>query len=173
MEDKFEELEETRARVEARLFRITLTTSRGERVSPSNSWNDWLAVSLFRQWIAENTNPAPSGILKDSSTTSKPVTKSSQPPSMIGRTFRLLAAGGEAYLTHDELKRFLKKSPTDYSRDSLRRFERRMDELKNLAREAVKPLTRSFLETDADGESMPYLTSTKLEEGDLRWLWRD
>src|ERR1035441_4613928 len=47
-------------KIEARLFRLTLTNSRGERVTPHNSYLDWLAVSLFKQWIAENTVPPPS-----------------------------------------------------------------------------------------------------------------
>jgi hypothetical protein len=72
-----------------------------------------------------------------------------------------------------------------YSRDNLKRFERRVDELKNLARDAVKPLTRNFLELDLgsmapppasgrSGASVPssglgYLTCTKVMEEDYPW----
>lgn len=58
IEDKVDELEETVGRVESRLFRLTITNSRtGERVSPQTNYLDWLAVSLFRQWLADNTTP--------------------------------------------------------------------------------------------------------------------
>ncbi|KAK7227198.1 hypothetical protein V2G26_015201 [Clonostachys chloroleuca] len=59
IEDKVDELEETVSRVEGRLFRLGLTTGRGERVTPQTNYLDWLAVSLFRQWIADNTAPQP------------------------------------------------------------------------------------------------------------------
>lgn len=92
----------------------------------------------------------------------------------------------DAYLNHDECKRFLKLTPEMYSRDNLRRFERRVDELKNLARDAVKPLTRNFLELDLGSLAMPsssgrsganvqsvglgYLTCTKVMEEDFPWV---
>ena len=59
IEDKVDELDELKAKIEVKLFRLTLTTSRGERVTPSNNWLEWMAVSLFRQWLAENTTPPP------------------------------------------------------------------------------------------------------------------
>ncbi|KAF2840205.1 hypothetical protein M501DRAFT_681826 [Patellaria atrata CBS 101060] len=149
IEDKVDELEELKTKIEGKLFRLTLTTSRGERVTPSNAWLDWLAMSFFRQWLAESTTPPPAPILKDSSharpshsrghsTTSSsthvhstsasqnPPTSHSPPPHNTGRTFRLLGTGGASYLPHDELKRFLKLHPDSYTRDNLRRFERKM-----------------------------------------------
>jgi len=183
IEDKVDEMEEARARTEARLFRVTLTTSRGDRVTPANAYADWLAVSLFRQWVAENTTPAPVGILKDTrSAQAGPGTYSNQEsprsgfavtPS-TGRIYRLLGTGGQAYLGHDELKRFLKMRPEEYTRDGLRRFERRMEELKHLAMEVVKPLTRNFLELDLGGlgaGGLPYLTCTRLVDGDFGFVW--
>ena len=173
IEDKVDELEDLKAKIEGHLFRVTLTTARGERVNPSNSYRDWTAISLFRQWLAENTTPPPPPILKppnaDSRRPAPP--KPPSPPLNTGRIYRLLGAGGQSYLGHDELKRFMKVRPDDYSRDNLRKFERRMDEIKNLAREVVRPLMRNYLELDLgkDGGALGYLTCTKLEEADFPW----
>ncbi|KAH0380730.1 hypothetical protein KCU92_g7372, partial [Aureobasidium melanogenum] len=215
IEDKVQELEDMKLRIEVRLFRLTLTTSRGERVNPSNSYLDWMAMSLFRQWLAENTTPAPVSILKNSSRPSSsdaasasasasgrsgrqsssralvpskpsPSHQSPLPAQNLGRIYRLMGSvNKDAYLNHDECKRFLKLTPGMYSRDNLRRFERRVDELKNLARDAVKPLTRNFLELDLSSLVVPptsgrgsaavpsvglgYLTCTKVMGEDFPW----
>ena len=199
IEDKVDELDETKAKVEAKLFRLTLSTTRGERVTPANDYLGWLAMSLFRQWLAENTTPPPTPILKNPPRVSTrtptgappninprqlstdPTTPNSRPapPPVVntGRVYRLLGStNGQAYLPHDELKRFLKLHPSDgsglYSRDNLRRFERKVDEVKNVARDVVKPLIRNCLELDLRSEaggSLPYLTCTKVEEEDFPW----
>ncbi|KAF1989534.1 hypothetical protein K402DRAFT_349409 [Aulographum hederae CBS 113979] len=224
IEDKVDELEELKAKVESKLWRLTLTTSRGERVTPANAWLDWLVISLWRQWFAENTTPGIYGILKGppsssgasttaggstsrrissrSSTTSHSRSNSiirpshSQQPSLAalaapapplplppplntGRIFRLIGIGGSAYLSHDACKRFLKYSaPADsglYNRENIRRFERRIEELKNLARDAVQPLMRNFAEGTLDAEESGrgrdggYLTCIRLEEGEMLW----
>lgn len=205
IEDKVDELEEIKAKIEVKLFRLTLTTSRGDRVTPSNSFLDWLAMSLFRQWVAENTTPQPVSILKDTSsrpgsgntTTSRTSAGRSghgQSNALVqrslqaspaspnqGRIYRLLGStSNSAYLPHDEVKRFLKLNPEFYNRDNLRRFERRMDELKNLARDIVTPLTRNTLELDLstlgsnDGGgggigSLGYLTCTRVLKEDFPW----
>lgn len=219
IEDKVDELEDLKARIEAKLWRLTLTTSRGERVSPANAWTEWLAMSLFRQWLAENTTPPPVSILKDSSTrrsSSRGSTTASSthnyrsssssrhpplayngsalsasaavdpraqarqpsqpPPFNTGRIFRLLGAGGQSYLPHQELKAFLKLHPENYDREKLRRFERRMDDLKNIARDAVKPLMRNFVSVDIvnpgsgrDGVSVGYLTCVRVGENEFPW----
>jgi hypothetical protein len=199
IEDKAEEVVLLRQRIEAKLWRLTLTTSRGERVTPGLNFLDWLVMSLWRQWLAENTTPAVTGILKDSSapsSSSGPRTsmaslanggRSSQSRHGNGaaqaqasennaRVFRLIAAGGSAYLGHDEVKRFLKLCPEMYSRDNLRKAERRLEELKNLARDAVQPLTRSFLELDVTGGSktgepkVEYLTCVRVLDGEWPWV---
>ena len=209
IEDRADELNELKAKIEARLFRLTLTTSRGERVTPANDYLGWLAMSLFRQWLAENTTPPPAPILKNTpnaasrpqpagpnnnagrsrtasgETASQPSARPQPPPVNSSRVYRLLGStNSQAYLSHDDLKRFLKLSQSSpgsssssssaglYSRDNLRRFERRMDEVKNLARDIVKPLTRNCLELDLKveaGAGLPYLTCVKIEEEDLPW----
>ncbi|KAJ5760990.1 hypothetical protein N7520_008146 [Penicillium odoratum] len=199
IEDKYEDMEDLKARIESKLFRLSLTTSRGERVGPNNAYLDWLAVSLFRQWLIESTTPPPAPILKNPTNnppqTPAPGSQTSSsrptaPPDPAARVYRLIgSSSSQAYLPHDELKRFLKIHPTQsadslYTRDTLKRFERKMDEIKRLAREIVKPLMRNFLELElksAEQSSasstaietpdvgLPYLTCTRVEEADLPW----
>lgn len=197
IEEKVEDLEDLRCTIEGRLFRLTLTTARGERVTPANAYLAWTAVSLFRQWLAENTTPPPTPHHKDPPPPFRPAgggvggggghgggggghhprTHAPLPPPPpapvdAGRVYRLLGAAGSAYLGRDELKRFLKLRPDEYNRDTLRRFEQRMDEIKELARDLVRPLMRNFLELDLgkDGAAaLAYLTCTRVEERDFPW----
>nr|POF07656.1 hypothetical protein CFP56_70558 [Quercus suber] len=193
IEDKADEMREMEERVESKLWRLTLTTNRGERVTPANDFLGWSAISVFRQWYADNTPSPTTSILKDtlhtgtstqrsrtSNISSNHVasqryqpTRQPVPAPQPGRVYRLLGSTSpDTYLTHDELKRYLKLLPDLYSRDNLRRLERRMDELKNLARDAVKPLMRNFLEVDlaAFGPGgLGYLTCIRLEDRDLPW----
>ncbi|KAI9816077.1 MAG: hypothetical protein M1832_005160 [Thelocarpon impressellum] len=172
IEDKADELAELRAAVDAKLFRLTLTTARGDPVTPANAYLDWTAVSLFRQWLAENTSaPSPPAVAPTNTKAPHP-----SPTMSAGRAYRLLGAGvPSSYLGHDELKRFLKLHPAgEYSRDTARRFERRVDELKALARDAAAPLLRSFLELDlgrdaAAAAGLGYLTCTRVGERDFPW----
>ncbi|KAK2071602.1 hypothetical protein P8C59_006011 [Phyllachora maydis] len=175
IEDKVDELDEAVGRVEARLFRLNLTTRSGERVAPATNYLDWLVVSLFRQWLAENITPPPPP---------SPVPVPDRTPGarpLPGRAYRTLGgvvtgAAAAPYLGHDECKRFLKLTPDLYSRDQLRRFEKRVDELKALAREAVRPLLGSGLELEMGpgarsdaAAGIGYLTCTVLADRDLPW----
>ncbi|RSM09690.1 hypothetical protein CEP52_003962 [Fusarium oligoseptatum] len=204
IEDKVEELEETVGRVEGRLFRIGLTNSRGERVGPSNNYLDWLAVSLFRQWVADNTSPQPqqqppppdqrrrtagAGVgaahphppptSRDGGRIVATLPPAAPPLNSVGRAYRTLGSNNPAaFLGHDECKRFLKLTPELYSRENLRRFEKRLDELKAMAREVVRPLMGSNLELDMGGtsrtpDSITYLTCTNVGTRDLPWLMMD
>lgn len=192
IEDKVEDLRDMVGSVEGQLFRLTLLTSRGERVNPGNSYADWLVISLFRQWLAENTSPPPpppphplprsprhSNSMHQthhSRGSSLTVTQHQQPPpstisqnQQIGRTFKLLGnASNSAYLGHEDCKRFLKLTPEHYSREGLKRFERRLDEMKEMARRVVAPLMRCELE--GEGMAVSYLTCMRVEERDFVWL---
>lgn len=203
IEDKVDELEEAVSRIEARLFRLTLTTRSGERVAPHTNYLDWLAVSLFRQWLADNTTP-PAAPVPDRNTRGggggtgiRPNTRGgananalavgraavvSVPPlASFGRTYRVLGSpAGSAYLGHDECKRFLKLTPELYSRDNLRQFENKVEEIKAVAREVVRPLMASGLELEitttsagrlgvVDGGGIAYLTCTVVGDRDLPW----
>ncbi|QPG93718.1 hypothetical protein C2857_001990 [Epichloe festucae Fl1] len=192
IEDKVDELEEIVSRVEGRLFRLNLTTSKGERVTPGNNYLDWLVVSLFRQWLADNTSPQPppgrntgsssrgSNNHSHSNNNNNHHPPSALPPPVppltsIGRAYRTLGSGNSsAFLNHDDCKKFLKLTPELYSRDNIRRFEKRMDELKAMARDLVRPLLGSGLELDMAGSSrtsdgITYLTCTAVGNRDLPW----
>ncbi|KAI1451486.1 hypothetical protein F4805DRAFT_463732 [Annulohypoxylon moriforme] len=205
IEDKVDELEETVSRIESRLFRLNLTNSRGERITPGTSYLDWLAVSFFRQWLADNTSPAPlppptsgrghsSRDGGNSSRNAAVVASAPMAPNLasLGRTYRTLGSAA-GYLGHDDCKRFLKLTPELYSRDNLRRFEKRIDELKTAAREIVRPLMGSGLELELErgaatpgsasigGPGVPispsgmtsYLTCVRVMERDLPWAIED
>lgn len=178
IEDKVDELEETVSRIEGRLFRLNLTNSRGERVTPGTNYLDWLVVSLFRQWIADNTSPQPSPPPPDRRARDGP--RAPLPPAVppltsVGRAYRTLGSPNPlSFLGHDECKRFLKLTPDLYSRENMRRFEKRMDELKAMARDIVRPLMGSELELDLCGPSraldgINYLTCTAVGNRDLPW----
>jgi hypothetical protein len=178
IEDKVDELEETVSRVEGRLFRLNLLTGRGERVAPNTNYLDWLAVSVFRQWLADNTSPQPppdSDRRRPSSRDGRAALPPAVPPlTSLGRAYRTLGSTNPAsYLNHDDCKRFLKLTPDMYSRDNLRRFEKRLDELKGMARSIVRPLMGSELELDLNGsrgsEAINYLTCTTVGNRDLPW----
>lgn len=181
IEDKVDELEETVSRVEGRLFRLNLNTARGERVSPNNGYLDWLATSLFRQWLADNTTPQPPPEYRHrpGSRETRPAAPPTPPPAppltSVGRAYRMLGSGNpNTFLGHDECKKFLKLTPEFYSRENLRRFEKRMDELKAMARSVVRPLMNSGLELDLSGssrvaDSIGYLTCTEVGNRDLPW----
>lgn len=181
IEDKVDELEETVSRVEGRLFRITLLTSRGERVTPQTSYLDWLVLSLFRQWLADNTTPQPN----PSSNRTRSALPSSVPPmSAAGRAYRTIASRpSSAYLNHAVCKDFLKLTPDLYSRDNLRRFEKRLEEVKSMAREIVAPVMGSSLELDIlsggsrdsskPSDGIGYLTCTAIRDADLPWSLDD
>ncbi|KAF5024999.1 hypothetical protein F66182_2950 [Fusarium sp. NRRL 66182] len=186
IEDKVDELEDTIGRIEGRLFRLGLTNSRGERVGPSNNYLDWLSISLFRQWLADNTSPQPPPDQRRRATSSRDGSRSvaalppvAPPLNYVGRAYRQLGSNNPAsFLDHDDCKRFLKLTPELYSRDNLKRFEKRLDELKSMAREVVRPLMGSNLELDMGGttrtpDSITYLTCINVGNRDLPWVMED
>ncbi|KKA29789.1 hypothetical protein TD95_003507 [Thielaviopsis punctulata] len=195
IEDKVADLRDRVAHVESRLYRLTLLTKSGEQITPANSFLDWLVVSLFRQWLATNSTPPAPAIPQNGRSRSRSHSTSAalapSPPQLpaYGRVYRILGApvSSGAYLGHDECKRFLKLMPDLYSRENVRRFEKRLDELKAKARELVLPLLNSDLELyvstrcggDGDAamakilDSYGYLTCTTVDDEDIPWMLDD
>ncbi|KAK3068167.1 hypothetical protein LTR53_014477 [Teratosphaeriaceae sp. CCFEE 6253] len=105
-------------------------------------------------------------------------------PARFYRTLGLPASSSTpGYLSHDDLKAFLKLHPELYTRENLRRLERKVGELKTLAREVVRGLglVGSELELDSGGgggeggagggagAGWGYLTCVRVEAGELPW----
>ncbi|MCJ1275443.1 hypothetical protein MMC21_003246 [Puttea exsequens] len=179
IEDKVDELADRKLRAEAELFRIALTTARGERVNPHNAYTDWLVLSLFRHWLAENTTPPPPAPPKTSSSSSSHNNRHNprtQPPSTPpGTLFHLLSRG--TYLSRDDLKRFIRLQPilgdqhhTSSAKDTLKRMERRLEDVKAQAKEVVRGLVRNELELEVGREGgLGYLVCTRVGEEDFPW----
>lgn len=185
IEDKVDELAEKKEKAEAQLFKVNLLTSRGERISPLNGYTEWLALSLWRQYLSDQTSPpsippkAQTTIPSSTRHRSPAIQPQAQPPpqpqiSMPPSSFyRALSTGGQSYLAHDECKKFIRLAPLPEretsTREALKRFERKLDDIKAQARDIVRPLMRSFLELEVGGGGIGYLTCTRIE--DTEWPW--
>lgn len=183
IEDKVDELHDLVQNIETRLSRLSLLTRNGERVRPDTGYIDWLAVNLFRSWLADATSPPPNPPPKPPSRQRPgsgrqererereppPPPYSPSPTVLLHRALRTIGANPAGYLTHDDVKRFLRLTPELYSRDNLRRLERKVEEMKGLAREAVAPVMRCGLH--GGGEGVGYLVCTRVGEGD--WVWEE
>ncbi|KAG6031103.1 hypothetical protein E4U40_007395 [Claviceps sp. LM458 group G5] len=69
------ELRDMVSRVEGQLFRLNLPTKHG---MPAGNHLDWLVVSLFRQWLADNITPQPQPERNDKSDSGSNNTDNSQ-----------------------------------------------------------------------------------------------
>jgi hypothetical protein len=81
--------------------------------------------------------------------------------------YKTIGTAPSTYLLHDECKKFLKLAGEIYSRESLKKFERRLEEVKGMAREIVRPLMKSSLL--GEGNNCAYLVCTKIDERDFPW----
>ncbi|KAI5306360.1 hypothetical protein KEM56_001224 [Ascosphaera pollenicola] len=192
---KVGDLGEAIMRAENRLLSLTLATSVSAAADVNPSL-DFLAESVFRQWLVQSLRPPRDG--QDQPVSSAEQRQQQQQQQQIsllneempvhfsaaGRTFRLLAAPGpECYLGRKELKQFLKhfgaKTSSSqgpfHGREQLHHFQERVGRLRHEAREIVMPLTHSHLEMDANvtkdgGSCWPYLTCTVIDDVDLPWI---
>ncbi|KAG6321914.1 hypothetical protein E4U22_001036 [Claviceps purpurea] len=196
-EDKVYELQEKVSRVEGQLFRLSLTTEQGERVGPANEYLDWLVVSLFRQWLADNTKPQMWPACNDNDSESGSDSESEiesesdnghvsdennaviQPTFDICQAYRILGSDSpSAFLDHNDCEAFLALSPQLHTAENLVHFEKRMADLKALARDLVRPLLHNSLELDLASPNISkeisdrpfYFTCTTVEDEDIPWL---
>ncbi|KAG6029244.1 hypothetical protein E4U19_001092 [Claviceps sp. Clav32 group G5] len=184
-ERKVYELQENVSRVESQLFYLSLTTEQGYRVTPSNDYLGWLVVSLFRQWLTENTK-AQSGPACNSESESESDNDhhsdgndTPAPPTFgICRAYRDIGSDSpSAFLDHNECEAFLALNPQLHTPENLVRFEKRMADLKALARDVVRPLLRNNLELNVDSPNVSYetldkplyFTCTTVEDEDIPW----
>ncbi|KAG5970220.1 hypothetical protein E4U56_007918 [Claviceps arundinis] len=182
VEDKVYELQEKASRVEGQLFRLSLTTEQGRPVRPANNYLDWLVVSLFRQWLADKTKPQIWPACDNSESESDNSHHSDEinvfiPPFGIYQVYQKLGSDSpSAFLGHDECEAFLALNPQLYTPENLVRFEKRMADLKVLARDLVRPLLHNSLELNVDSPDMSeawykpsYFTCTTVEDDDIPW----
>ncbi|KAG6227467.1 hypothetical protein E4U25_007855 [Claviceps purpurea] len=187
-EDKVYELQEKVSRVEGQLFRLSLTTEQGESVRPSNDYLGWLVVSLFRQWLAEKTKPRiwPACYNNESESDESESDKSHHsdeknviiPPIDIYYVYGMLGSDSpSAFLDHNDCEAFLALHTQLHTPENLVRFEKRMADLKAMARDLVRPLLHNSLEIDVASpnnseETMYkpyYFTCTTVEDDDIPW----
>ncbi|KAG6163390.1 hypothetical protein E4U48_005978 [Claviceps purpurea] len=177
-ERKVHELKENVSRVESQLFRLNLTTEQGEHVTPTNDYLGWLAVSLFRQWLADSTKPQIRESEGSDNHHSDDNNEYKTSPYNICRIFRSLGSKSpSAFLDHTDYEKFLALNPQLHTRENLVYFESRMADLKHLARRLVDPLLRSSLALDVDKFNasgvMPceliYFTCSTIEDDEVPW----
>ncbi|KAG5968980.1 hypothetical protein E4U57_002419 [Claviceps arundinis] len=187
-EGKVHELQGNISRVEDQLFRLNLTTEQGQRVTASNDCLGWLVVSLFRQWLTDNTEaqigPAynsESESESDDGHVSDEDSAAIQPNFGICQAYRTLGSDSpSAFLDHNDCEEFLALNPQLYTPENLDRFEKRMADLKALARDVVRPLLHNSLELNVDGPNISwealdkpvYFTCTTVEDEDIPWTLR-
>ncbi|KAG6105673.1 hypothetical protein E4U14_005001 [Claviceps sp. LM454 group G7] len=169
VEDKVYELQEKVSRVEGQLFRLSLTTEKGER---------WLADNTKPQmWSACNNNNNDNESESDNSHHSDEV-NALIPPIDIYYVYRKLGSDSpSAFLDHNDCEAFLALNPQLHTAENLVRFEKRVADLKALARELVRPLLHNNLELDVASpniseESMNkpfYFTCNSVEDNDIPW----
>ncbi|KAG6100569.1 hypothetical protein E4U30_004389 [Claviceps sp. LM220 group G6] len=182
-ERKVHELQENVSRVEGQLFHLSLTTEQGYRVTPSNDYLGWLAVSLFRQWLTDNTKTQ-IGPAYNSESEGGDNHHSDDPDTPVPPTFGICRAyrdigsdSPSAFLNHNDCEAFLALNPQLHTPENLVRFEKRMADLKALARDVVRPLLHNSLELNVDGPNISYetldkplyFTCTTVEDEDIPW----
>ncbi|KAG5961218.1 hypothetical protein E4U57_007770 [Claviceps arundinis] len=182
-ERKVYELQENVSRVEGQLFHLSLTTEQGYRVTPSNDYLGWLVVSLFRQWLTENTEaqigPAYNSESEGGDNHHSDDSDTPVPPTFgICRAYRDIGSDSpSAFLDHYDCEDFLELNPQLYTPENLVRFEKRMADLKALARDVVRPLLRNSLELNVNRPNISYetfdkplhFTCTTVEDDDIPW----
>ncbi|KAG5971470.1 hypothetical protein E4U58_007513 [Claviceps cyperi] len=151
-------VQETVSRMESQLFRLNLTTARGEHVDPAKDYMDWLAVCLFRQWLVDNIK--------------------AQPGPAICQVYRDLGSDSpSAFLGHKECEAFLALNPQLYTPENLDCLQKRMTDLKARARDLVRPLLHNSLELDVAKFNDPseildkplYFTCTTIDDDEIPW----
>ncbi|KAG6053325.1 hypothetical protein E4U17_004820 [Claviceps sp. LM77 group G4] len=184
-EGKVHELQGNISRVEDQLFRLSLTTEQGLRITPANDYLGWLVVSLFRQWLADNIKPQKLSAFNSESerddghhSDNNNEIIPSVVPSIFNtyRVYRTLGSDSpSAFLSHDNCEAFLALNPRLHTPENLVRFEKRMADLKALARDLVRPLLHNSLELDVTSansfyEDEPfYFMCTTVEDDDIPW----
>ncbi|KAG5946322.1 hypothetical protein E4U59_004047 [Claviceps monticola] len=152
----------------------------GEHVTSTKDYLGWLAVSLFRQWLAARTKPQIESEGGDNhhSDDNNEYNEYKTPPYSICRIFRNLGSHyPSTFLDHHDYEKFLALNPQLHTRENLVYFESRMADLKRLVLRLVYPLLCSNLELDVDKfnasgvmrHELIYFTCSTIEDDEIPW----
>lgn len=190
--EKVDALEQAKQKIERKLLMLNVKSSTSQPCTPANDLIAWLATSLFRQWLVERiaaSKVAESRISRIGHGSPARANTSVALPQSSSIFLTLAATDGQAYLSHDDCRRFFKASALNglYTKETFRHFESTLDELKDMAREIVRPLARINLQLSpvcvisskicepksSRDKSAPWqldhLTCTRVSESELPW----
>ena len=145
VESKARRLASLRWEINMTLLVHGLQDDKQQPVTPEGSWDRWLIVSRYRDWLAQ-----------------KIYTSRREGKWHLTDIYHCIFKGGEAYLptekTADELSLEVEEVQAD------------LDALKKYASMAVARLVRNNLMVDVDAVGVEYFTCTEVNPADYPWL---
>jgi len=153
IERKAREIHDRQIKTDAILFISTINIAqRNIVIHPDNktNWDSWFIVQYWRDWFCR-TKAATN--FKDF---------------VDGTIYRILACGGDAYLTPEYVHRLLKQinGVVDWGLEAVTGD---LDILKNFAAKEVKDLVINHSMLDIEKEGIKYLTCAAVEKHELPW----
>lgn len=157
---KWEELELAKRAIEIRIaghyppFLCRNHADRPHRTAYASDIYSWMALSYFRQYLAQSGNDS----------------KNRQAEDGGYAWYKAFAQGGDAYLHHEDMRTFHTFFPMSSKACSV--LEAHMNVLKEDVKDFVKDLmvVRTHVDpANLEGVSKPWLTCTIVEKDDLPW----
>ena len=143
-------LEAQRLQVDRKLLVNSIIFGEDDRERPASlkeTPDAWLAVGVFRDWLVKELNSSPK-------------------PSEVGRLYRSLLRGGEAYLTDTEVYPTVDWVGSNLDPDSIIQD---LKLLKNFASKAVENICENGLMVSPEALNLGYLTCVDVRPIDYPW----
>lgn len=143
-------LETQRMHIDRRLMVNTINSGEGdqERSATLQEHPDaWLAAGVFRDWLVKELNSCPG-------------------PSEIGRLYRKLQRGGEAYLPNTEVDQTVEWVGSNLDPESI---IKNVQLLKKFASETVEKICENGLMIPPEALNLGYLTNVDVRPADYPW----
>ena len=150
IEHKARALKAQRWEVDRMLLINTINYGEGDQLRSATLKEDpdaWLAVGIFRDWFVLELN-------------------SCATPSEIGRVYRKLLKGGDAYLTNAEVDPTVEWVGSNLDPDSIIKD---LQLMKNFASKAVENICENGLMVSPDALDLGYLTCVDIRPDDYPW----